>query len=45
MKKYLKMLFFIVVPFGWLLYILFHKNLRKILIQKVTRFFRGNIQA
>lgn len=40
MKKYLKLLFFIIVPFGWLLYILFNKKLRTIFIGKVTKFFR-----
>ena len=41
MKKYLKIIFLVVVPFGWLFYILFNKKLRKIFVGKTLKFFQG----
>ena len=44
MKKYLKILFFIVVPFGWLFYILINKRFRRVLIGKAAKFFHTLFQ-
>ena len=41
MKKFFKWLFLIAVPFGWLIYILFHQKMRKIFFWKVKKFFHS----
>ena len=45
MKKFFKWLLLIIIPFGWLFYILLDKKLRRFFFWKVTKFFKSLKQS